>query len=1417
MVAVGIPGATPFGGHAGAVRCVAFSPEGTACVTGGADGVLRLWDVATKAQTRQLIGHAGPVLAVAWSPNGASLVTGGEDHMVRLWDVPAGQQTWQLARHNHPVRTVAWSPDGTTIASGANSVRLWDAATGQQTRKFTEHDHPVNAVAWHPGESVIASASRSVRIWDADTGLQFAHLTGDGHAVQSVAWNPKSNLLATSGGRVRIWDVRSVWDTDRDERQDVVSGSQVRQITGGRGEVQGVAWSPDDTTIATVSGSLVELWDAATGQQQTIELFGHTAEIRDIAWSRDGTIIATASDDGTARLWDTATGTQTAQLTGHTAAVNDVAWSSDGTTLATVGDDGSARLWDAVTGSQTSELITQTGPARAISWSPDGTTIATASDDGTARLWDTATGTVTTRLGPHTGVGQAVAVFTVAWSADGTSIATGGEGGITLLWDAATGTQIAQLTGHTNWVSAAAWSPDGTMVATASGDGTARLWDAATGTQLSQLDRHAAPVYDVAWSPDGTTIASASGDGIIRLWDTATGVQTGQLTGHASGAFVAWSPDGVMIASASADGTARLWDTSTGTQTIQLTGHTGPVNEIAWSPDGTTIATVGGDGTIRIWNPRNGAQINGTGFGVARATTRALAGVRSDSPSVVDLLGVGDDVGTLAELIAATETKPPLAIALIGNWGAGKSSVMLQVEARVAELATKARNNPGLSAFAENVRQVRFNAWHYSDDHLWAGLVSHLFEGLARPENPEAGQGEPGDRSARAEIARVRGELAAKEKRLPAKRAAADALAAKLKNVDKTAGPQGAVKSLGSPLYAGKVLVDAARQAFRDVRTGLLAVVIWAVLGGAAYLAWRFLGAAAGSVSATIAVLAGPAVAVLRKLRAAHDSVLAFVDQRHADLVASRNRAQQDVRDAEQEIRDLRDRLVLVDAAEGLARFLDDRAEGTAYREYRGLLGQVRADLDQLSASLEKARRQWARGGRLGPPPLERIVLYIDDLDRCPPRRVVEVLEAVHLMLALDLFVVVVAVDARWLIRSLEYHHRELFKIGDGHQEPRARPLTSEGHPAGEDMLLRGDAGRRVEEGGQDEGEAGLATPIDYLDKIFQIPFVLLPPQPAATALYLRSLLPEPTRAPTGGPAGQGTGEAKDQAGAGIAPGAPDGPSAGRAPAEDAGQGPADGAAAASWQAPGATRRAVDAQERNGQDESRPSRRDERDLLDGRRRGTGASSRAGASNGLAAQPVAVELRPQGLQLTQPEVEFMGRLGGLLPTPRAAKRLVNIYRLVRIGVPAPELAGFVGDEAGGPYQAVQVLLAMLVGHPLFAREVFRAVLSGHPGQDLAEVVAEVAGRGGGTRPFGIIYSLLVKTRGEAPLAVSMELSRQWCPQLARFSFYTRDLARGYLDMAASAGLADVDLGRDALAELGDVADDTDKAAAGPEAV
>jgi WD40 repeat protein len=1319
-VAAGIPGATPFGGHAGPAFCVAFSPDGRLLATGGRDGNVRLTDLGTETQIAQFTGHTDGVKAVAWSPDGTRIASAGADGTTRLWEAVSGAEVARLTGHSNQVNAVAWSPDGTRVASGAGTVRLWDAVSGAQVGQLRGHSNQVNAVAWSPDGTRVASGAGTVRLWDAVSGAQVGQLRGHSNPVHAVAWSPDGTRLASGGNSVRLWEP--------------AASVQVGQLESHTGPVWAVAWSPDGTRIAAASDA-IDLWDVRDVARPTraTRIAEGLDRVWAVDWSPDGSRVASAGQEATVRLWDAASGAEATRFMIHSGRVHAVAWSPDGGWAATVGEDWTVRLWDAESGAEAGQLTDHAETIATVAWSPDGTCIVTGGTDGTARVWDAGSGTQAIRLTGHAGQ-----VTAVAWSPDGFRIASADQDKTVRLWDATSGAQVARFSEHTSSVKTVAWWPGGTRVASFGENGRLLLWDTASGASTVQIADNPRWTNAIAWSPDGTRIATAGDDGSIVLWwgsePGAGGVP--QFTGHTGPVrAVAWSPEGSHIASADSSGTVLLWDASSGSELARCTGHIGAVQAVAWSPRGDRLASAGDDGTIRIWNPRSGRQINGTGFGAARAPVRPLAGVRSDSPSDVDLLGIGDDVGTLAELIAAKETRPPLALALIGDWGAGKSSVMLQVEAGVADLAAKARGNPGLSAFAENVRQVRFNAWHYSDDHLWAGLVSHIFEELARPEDPtEAGD----DRSARAEIARVRGDLAAQREQLASRQSDADRLAAVLQAAGDAPRPQGVLAGIGSPSFGAWVLGSAVKQAIRDVRSALLTLVTWAVLGGGVYLTWRYLGAWLGSVASAVAVLAGPAIAVLRKLRAGHQKLLDFAAGQRATLEASQKQVQVDIRATEQGIRDLEDRVVLIDAAESLARFLDDHAGGTGYREYQGLLGQVRADLDLLSAKLARARRQWASAGGFGPPPLERIVLYIDDLDRCPPRRVVEVLEAVHLMLALDLFVVVVAVDARWLIRSLEYHHHELFRSG---------------------AELSGGAGKAPE----------VVTPIDYLDKIFQVPYVLTPPHPEATAVYLRSLLP----------AAQNV-----QAQRGLVRPAPPG----QAPATVVGDDVATSpdltvvSRGTDSQLPADPAPVADGREASSADGG-PTAAGRRELPSGRPAGQEPPTaqdrdprRIGmpGAGGDLARAATTDLQPQGLQVSPAEAEFLARLAGLLPTPRAAKRLVNLYRLTRIGIPTSELGEFVGDQDGGPYQSVQVLLAILVGYPELAARLFREVMSGrHGASDLIAVLEEAADSG--DREAGAVADVVASLRAAAPQALSPDLARQWCPRLARFSFYTRDLA------------------------------------------
>jgi WD40 repeat protein len=63
----------------------------------------------------------------------------------------------------------------------------------------------------------------------------------------------------------------------------------------------------------------VRLWDLKS-EQLIGTLLGHTDAVYGVAFSPDGSLLATISGDTTVRLWDAATRQTRAMLTGHTAA-----------------------------------------------------------------------------------------------------------------------------------------------------------------------------------------------------------------------------------------------------------------------------------------------------------------------------------------------------------------------------------------------------------------------------------------------------------------------------------------------------------------------------------------------------------------------------------------------------------------------------------------------------------------------------------------------------------------------------------------------------------------------------------------------------------------------------------------------------------------------------------------------------------------------------------------------------------------------------------------------------------------------------------------------------------------------------------------------------------------------------------------
>jgi WD40 repeat protein len=72
-----------------AYTCAAFGPDGTRLATGGADGLVTLWDVATGDALVSFDRHEGPVTGLGFSADGARLVSASDDGTALVWDATA--------------------------------------------------------------------------------------------------------------------------------------------------------------------------------------------------------------------------------------------------------------------------------------------------------------------------------------------------------------------------------------------------------------------------------------------------------------------------------------------------------------------------------------------------------------------------------------------------------------------------------------------------------------------------------------------------------------------------------------------------------------------------------------------------------------------------------------------------------------------------------------------------------------------------------------------------------------------------------------------------------------------------------------------------------------------------------------------------------------------------------------------------------------------------------------------------------------------------------------------------------------------------------------------------------------------------------------------------------------------------------
>ncbi len=195
------------------VMALAFSPDGKTAASGNRnkDTVVRLWNVETGKEIKQFKGHTGAMRSIAFSPDGAALATAADDQTIRTWNVSTGKELKVFAGHRGVVNRVAYSADGKTLISASQdyTIRTWNPENGKELTQSEGRGGIVLKLTFAEGgtRGLSSCADETIRVWNLASGAELRRFEGRAGISDAMASSADGKFLATGSldGTVRIW------------------------------------------------------------------------------------------------------------------------------------------------------------------------------------------------------------------------------------------------------------------------------------------------------------------------------------------------------------------------------------------------------------------------------------------------------------------------------------------------------------------------------------------------------------------------------------------------------------------------------------------------------------------------------------------------------------------------------------------------------------------------------------------------------------------------------------------------------------------------------------------------------------------------------------------------------------------------------------------------------------------------------------------------------------------------------------------------------------------------------------------------------------------------------------------------------------------------------------------------------------
>jgi WD40 repeat protein len=372
------------------------------------DGEVKIWDATTGTELLAFrVTDVGGLGSMSLAPDGqrvaVSTISGSR---ATIWTLPSAvpalvdsaKPTVMAGSRDTSCWSLAFSSDGQRLAGGFDDgiTRVWEAKTGKEIRTFRLEESWCYGIAFNADGTVLAIATAGTPIvaekpgrivlWDLKSGNALRTLEGGG--AGGVAFSPNGKILVgTATGKPAAL---KLWDTATGKTVRALAESGLDGIAG-----VPVAFSPDGKTIiGAARDGKVRIWEASSGK------ILHTLDANSspVAFSKDGKRVVAGS---MMFVWEAATGKKLLAIKEpHVKGNVGVAFSPDGKRLISAGNrphsagllgllqpwppdsDGEVTLWDAEKGTKMRSFVTNVAGLWTSAVSPDGTRIAVSPQSG---------------------------------------------------------------------------------------------------------------------------------------------------------------------------------------------------------------------------------------------------------------------------------------------------------------------------------------------------------------------------------------------------------------------------------------------------------------------------------------------------------------------------------------------------------------------------------------------------------------------------------------------------------------------------------------------------------------------------------------------------------------------------------------------------------------------------------------------------------------------------------------------------------------------------------------------------------------------------------------------------------------------------------------------------------------------------